>query len=162
MTNDLYAVVGNPISHSKSPRIHSLFARETGEPVEYTAIQAPRDDFAGTVKQFFERGGKGLNVTVPFKEEAWKLADRRTERAENAGICHQTVKAAEAFADHLAERLDALGVFQIHRHKDGFAAERADFIVQLFQRGLGGIQGSPGALTTTAQASASPQWLLQT
>ncbi|MBL3823618.1 MULTISPECIES: shikimate dehydrogenase [unclassified Marinobacter] len=88
MTNDLYAVVGKPISHSKSPRIHSLFASETGEPVEYTAIQAPLDDFAGTVKQFFERGGKGLNVTVPFKEEAWKLADRRTERAENAGAAN--------------------------------------------------------------------------
>jgi shikimate dehydrogenase len=88
MTNDLYAVVGNPISHSKSPRIHSLFASETGEPVEYTAIQAPLDDFAGTVTQFFERGGKGLNVTVPFKEEAWKLADRRTERAGNAGAAN--------------------------------------------------------------------------
>lgn len=88
MTNELYAVVGNPISHSKSPRIHSLFARETGEPVEYTAIQAPLDDFAGTVKQFFDRGGRGLNVTVPFKEEAWKLADRRTERAENAGAAN--------------------------------------------------------------------------
>ena len=88
MTNDLYAVVGNPISHSKSPRIHSLFASETGEPVEYTAIQAPLKHFAGTVKQFFERGGKGLNVTVPFKEEAWKLADRRTERAGNAGAAN--------------------------------------------------------------------------
>ena len=88
MTNELYAVVGNPISHSKSPRIHSLFARETGEPVEYTAIQAPLDDFACTVKQFFDRGGRGLNVTVPFKEEAWKLADRRTERAENAGAAN--------------------------------------------------------------------------
>ncbi|SNB58598.1 shikimate dehydrogenase [Marinobacter sp. es.042] len=88
MTNDLYAVVGNPISHSKSPRIHSLFASETGEPVEYTAIQGPLDDFAGTVRQFFERGGKGLNVTVPFKEEAWKLADRRTERAQNAGAAN--------------------------------------------------------------------------
>ena len=84
MTNDLYAVVGNPISHSKSPRIHSLFASETGESLEYTAIQAPLDEFAGTVKQFFERGGKGLNVTVPFKEQAWRLADRRTERAEKA------------------------------------------------------------------------------
>ncbi|SFR48601.1 shikimate dehydrogenase [Marinobacter gudaonensis] len=88
MKNDLYAVVGNPISHSKSPRIHSLFARETGEPVEYTAIQAPLEDFAGTVTQFFERGGKGLNVTVPFKEEAWNLAKRRTERAEKAGAAN--------------------------------------------------------------------------
>lgn len=88
MSNDLYAVVGNPISHSKSPRIHSLFARETGEAVEYTAIQAPLEDFAGTVRDFFARGGKGLNVTVPFKEEAWRLADRRTERAEKAGAAN--------------------------------------------------------------------------
>ncbi|MCL7942712.1 shikimate dehydrogenase [Marinobacter sp. ATCH36] len=85
MNNDLYAVVGNPISHSKSPRIHSLFASQTGEKLEYTAIQAPEDDFAGTVTGFFQRGGQGLNVTVPFKEQAWKLADRRTERAELAG-----------------------------------------------------------------------------
>ena len=88
MHNDLYAVVGNPISHSKSPRIHSLFARQTGEPVEYTAIQAPLEDFAGTVRNFFERGGKGLNVTVPFKEQAWQLAARRTGRAEKAGAAN--------------------------------------------------------------------------
>ncbi len=88
MNNDLYAVVGNPISHSKSPRIHSLFASQTGEQLEYTAIQAPEDDFAGTVTGFFQRGGQGLNVTVPFKEQAWKLADRRTERAELAGAAN--------------------------------------------------------------------------
>ncbi len=88
MNNDLYAVVGNPISHSKSPRIHSLFARQTGEKLEYTAIQAPEDDFVGTVTGFFQRGGQGLNVTVPFKEQAWTLADRRTERAELAGAAN--------------------------------------------------------------------------
>lgn len=85
MEHDLYAVVGHPISHSKSPRIHSLFAEQTGQAVEYTAIQAPLDDFAGTVNTFFERGGKGLNVTVPFKEEAWHLVDERTLAAEAAG-----------------------------------------------------------------------------
>lgn len=88
MNNDLYAVVGNPISHSKSPRIHSLFASQTGEKLEYTAIQAPQDGFADTVTGFFRRGGQGLNVTVPFKEQAWKLADRRTDRAELAGAAN--------------------------------------------------------------------------
>ncbi|NWO08218.1 MAG: shikimate dehydrogenase [Alteromonadaceae bacterium] len=88
MHNELYAVVGHPISHSKSPRIHSLFASQTGESVEYTAIQAPLDDFAGTVAHFFQSGGKGLNVTVPFKEQAWSLADARTFRALKAGAAN--------------------------------------------------------------------------
>jgi len=88
MNNDLYAVVGNPISHSKSPRIHSLFARQTGEAVEYTAIQAPLDDFTATVRDFFRQGGQGLNVTVPFKEQAWSLAERRTPEAEKAGAAN--------------------------------------------------------------------------
>lgn len=88
MKNDLYAVVGNPISHSKSPRIHSLFAAQTGEPVEYTAIQAPLDGFADTVTGFFDRGGCGLNITVPFKEQAWAMASKRTWRAEKAGAAN--------------------------------------------------------------------------
>ncbi|MDX1634132.1 MAG: shikimate dehydrogenase [Marinobacter sp.] len=88
MTNDLYAVVGHPISHSKSPWIHSHFARQTGEPVEYTAIQAPLEGFEQTVRDFFAGGGKGLNVTVPFKEQAWAMADHRTARAEKAGAAN--------------------------------------------------------------------------
>jgi len=88
MDKALYAVVGNPISHSKSPRIHGLFAKQTGEDLEYIAIQAPIDDFSDVVRDFFERGGLGLNVTVPFKEEAWKLADRRTGRAGKAGAAN--------------------------------------------------------------------------
>lgn len=88
MNNDLYAVVGNPVSHSKSPRIHSLFAAQTGQAVEYTAIQAPMEEFPETVREFFTKGGKGLNVTVPFKEQAWQLADHRTGRAEKAGAAN--------------------------------------------------------------------------
>jgi len=88
MANDIYAVVGNPINHSKSPRIHSLFAAQTGEAVEYTAIQAPLDGFGQTVTSFFARGGKGLNVTVPFKEQAWQLADAGSSRAEKAGAAN--------------------------------------------------------------------------
>lgn len=108
MNNDLYAVVGNPISHSKSPRIHSLFASQTGEQLEYTAIQAPEDDFAGTVTGFFQRGGKGLNVTVPFKEQAWKLADRRTERAELAGAANTLYISSEGLLT--ADNTDGKGL----------------------------------------------------
>ena len=88
MTDDLYAVVGNPISHSKSPWIHSHFARQTGQAMEYTAIQAPLAGFEKTVTEFFDRGGKGLNVTVPFKEQAWQIARKRTPRAEKAGAAN--------------------------------------------------------------------------
>lgn len=108
MSHDLYAVVGHPISHSKSPRIHSLFARQTGQAVEYTAIQAPLDGFADTVRQFFARGGKGLNVTVPFKEEAWRLAERRTARAELAGAANTLFQDPDGAL--VADNTDGVGL----------------------------------------------------
>ena len=63
---DHYAVVGNPIAHSKSPLIHAEFARQTGQDMDYVALLAPLDGFAGVVQAFRERGGKGMNVTLPF------------------------------------------------------------------------------------------------
>ena len=108
MNKGLYAVVGNPISHSKSPRIHSLFAQQTGENLEYTAIQAPENEFAGVVTGFFERGGLGLNVTVPFKEEAWKLSERRTERAEKAGAANTLFMDSEKLLT--ADNTDGVGL----------------------------------------------------
>ncbi|MDP3456323.1 shikimate dehydrogenase [Methyloversatilis sp.] len=81
---DRYAVVGHPISHSKSPAIHAAFAAQTGQDMIYEALLAPLDGFAATVGQFRAEGGRGMNITVPFKEEAWRLADRLTERASLA------------------------------------------------------------------------------
>jgi len=82
---DHYAVVGNPIAHSKSPIIHAMFAEQTGAALVYERILAPVDQFSPTVRAFFARGGKGLNVTVPFKLEAFTLSMRHTPRAESAG-----------------------------------------------------------------------------
>jgi len=79
---DAYAVFGSPIKHSKSPRIHSLFAEETQQDLEYAAQLVPAEAFAAAVKAFFAEGGKGLNCTVPLKELAWAFADKLTERAE--------------------------------------------------------------------------------
>lgn len=82
---DHYAVIGNPVKHSQSPVIHAAFARQTGQDIDYIRLLAPLDDFNSTVKNFFGQDGKGLNVTVPFKEQAWALADQRSPRAELAG-----------------------------------------------------------------------------
>jgi shikimate dehydrogenase len=82
---DRYAVIGNPIRHSKSPEIHRSFARTTGEDMEYTIIESPRDGFQGAVNEFRKSGGRGLNVTAPFKLEAFRLANQRSRRAEIAG-----------------------------------------------------------------------------
>ena len=82
---DHYAVMGNPIAHSKSPRIHTLFAGQTGEDIDYRAILVELDGFAGAVAGFVADGGRGLNITVPFKEQAWELAATRSTRAELAG-----------------------------------------------------------------------------
>ena len=79
---DRYAVIGNPIAHSKSPQIHAAFARQTGQELSYEALLAPVDGFAQTVADFRARGGRGLNVTVPFKLEAFALAERHTPRAQ--------------------------------------------------------------------------------
>jgi shikimate dehydrogenase len=82
---DRYAVIGNPIEHSKSPFIHARFAEQTGEPVEYGRVLAPVDAFVPQVRAFIEAGGRGMNVTVPFKLDAHALADTLSPRAVAAG-----------------------------------------------------------------------------
>jgi shikimate dehydrogenase len=98
---DRYAVFGNPIGHSKSPLIHGLFARQTGADMHYEALLAPLDGFAATVREFMASGGRGANVTVPFKEEAFRLATRLSGRAQAAGAVNSLAfNGAEVFGDN--------------------------------------------------------------
>ncbi len=98
---DHYAVFGNPIAHSKSPLIHTAFARQTGQDMVYTALLAPRDGFFECVAAFRAGGGAGANVTVPFKEQAFALATRRSARAEAAGAVNTLLfQGMEIFGDN--------------------------------------------------------------
>jgi len=91
---DQYVVFGNPIGHSKSPLIHRLFADQTGQQLEYSTLLAPLDDFSMCAQGFFKQG-LGANVTVPFKEEAYRLVDSLTPRAKRAGAVNTLSKLAE-------------------------------------------------------------------
>jgi shikimate dehydrogenase len=107
---DRYAVIGNPIGHTKSPLIHGLFAAQTGQALDYSAIEGPlepREAFADTVKAFIAAGGKGMNVTAPFKLQAFELADERSERAALAGAVN-----AMKFENGriIAENFDGVGL----------------------------------------------------
>ncbi|GGU48224.1 shikimate dehydrogenase (NADP(+)) [Pseudomonas laurentiana] len=91
---DQYVVFGNPIGHSKSPLIHRLFADQTGEHLEYSTLLAPLDDFSNCALGFFKQG-RGANVTVPFKEEAFRMVDSLTPRARRAGAVNTLSKLAD-------------------------------------------------------------------
>ncbi len=97
---DRYAVFGHPVGHSLSPRIHRLFAEETAQQIEYERIEPPLDGFAQALHEFRDAGGSGANVTVPFKEAAWDLAEQRSERAERAGAVNTLILGDILYGDN--------------------------------------------------------------
>src|SRR4051812_12037325 len=101
-----YAVIGNPIAHSKSPQIHARFAAQTGQHLVYERLLAPLDGFAATVREFMLQGGRGANVTVPFKLEAHALATTLTERARAAGAVNTLKFDGDAI---LGDNTDGVG-----------------------------------------------------
>ncbi len=120
---DRYAVFGNPIGHSKSPRIHALFAAQTGQNISYEAILVGRESFAAAVSAFIGAGegtARGANVTVPFKEEAFRLATRRTPRAEAAGAVNTLSFEAGAIS---GDNTDGAGL--VHDLKNNLGCDPA-------------------------------------
>lgn len=91
-----YAVIGNPVAHSLSPRIHAAFAAAEGQDLRYDALWAPVDGFAAAARGFFNDGGSGLNVTAPFKEDAWRWVDRHDEAATRCGAVNTILVDGDA------------------------------------------------------------------
>ena len=113
---DRYAVIGNPINHTKSPLIHGLFAQTTGQDMVYTALLGTPGAFAQDVAAFREAGGRGMNVTVPFKMDAFACATEPSERARMAGA----VNALKFEGDRiLAENFDGIGLTRDVTHNLG-------------------------------------------
>lgn len=135
---DRYAVIGNPISHSKSPLIHKLFAEQAGEDISYEAILSPIDGFEKTVREFIAQGGKGMSVTVPFKFEAFHLATQLTERATAAKAVNTLKFDGDAI---LGDNTDGAGLVRDIKNNLNFSLDGR----RIFLMGTGGAAW--GALT---------------
>jgi shikimate dehydrogenase len=120
---DFYAVIGNPIEHSKSPVIHHAFAQLTHQDIQYERVLAPLDGFAETVHGLIGHGFKGANVTVPFKLEAFAMANRLTSRAQDAGAVNTLIFDAEGI---IGDNTDGVGLVRDITHNIGvsFAGKR--------------------------------------
>ena len=133
---DRYAIIGNPVAHSKSPEIHAAFARAAGQDLDYTRIEAPLDGFAATVERLRAGGGKGANVTLPFKHEAFNLCTRVSERARAARAVN-TLVLESGFGDNT----DGIGLV-----RDLAGNLRFSFRSVLLLGAGGAAQGVVGAL----------------
>ncbi|HEU0283491.1 MAG TPA: shikimate dehydrogenase [Gallionella sp.] len=138
---DKYAVIGNPIAHSKSPLIHRMFAEQTGQDISYEAILAPLDGFAATVERLRKEGYKGCNVTVPFKFEAFKLATELSERAQSAQAVNTLKFDGDAI---LGDNTDGAGLVRDIEHNFGISLQEKRML----------LMGSGGA----AYGVALPLW----
>jgi shikimate dehydrogenase len=114
---DRYAVIGNPIGHSRSPMIHQAFARQTGQDLDYATLEAPLGGFADVVDAFRSAGGRGLNITAPFKVDACGCAARLLDRARLAGAANAiAIEGSEVVADNF----DGVGLVRDIQQNLGF------------------------------------------
>src|SRR5262245_32901329 len=123
---DRYAIFGNPVAHSKSPQIHEAFARTTGQAMTYERILAPLDEFAATAERFAREGGKGMNVTVPFKLDALAIAHRASDRARAAGAANTLKRDGDGW---YADNTDGAGIVRDLTVNQGVVLEGRDVLV---------------------------------
>ena len=107
---DRYAVIGNPVEHSKSPEIHELFADQTGEMISYEKIFAEENKFHQVATEFFNNAGKGLNITVPFKTNAFEFVDEHTNYAKRAGAVNTII--LQENGTYLGANTDGIGLLR--------------------------------------------------
>ena len=124
---DQYAVMGNPIAHSKSPYIHSLFAGQTGQNLDYKSLLVDIDAFSSSVKLFVENNGKGLNITVPFKQEAWKLVNERSRCAEKAGAVNTIIVKERGYL--IGDNTDGIGLVNDLKNNLGFQFKNKKILI---------------------------------
>ncbi|WP_394752395.1 shikimate dehydrogenase [Crenothrix sp.] len=124
---DRYAVFGDPIGHSKSPKIHQLFAEQTGQSLQYTAERVPAAQFATAANTFFTEGGKGLNCTIPLKELAWHYADHKTPRAQRSGAVNTL--ALQADGSVLGDNTDGIGLVTDLIHNHGITLKERSILI---------------------------------
>jgi shikimate dehydrogenase len=113
---DNYGVVGNPIKHSKSPEIHQLFAKQVGHDILYHRIPATDESFTSVLEEFFKKGGKGLNITLPFKEKAFRFADSYSDNAQSCGSVN-TLTFSEDGRAH-GDNTDGIGLINDLKNND--------------------------------------------
>jgi shikimate dehydrogenase len=136
---DKYAVVGNPIAHSKSPQIHRLFAQQTHQSITYEKLEAPLDGFEEFALGLRESGYRGLNVTIPFKLDAAKLADRLTPRARLAGAVNTLKFDGEAIT---GDNTDGVGFVRDVTQRLKFHIQGSSILVIGAGGGVRGLIGS--------------------
>lgn len=143
-----YAVIGYPVSHSKSPRIHRMFAAQTGEALEYSAIEVAPEELSNFVDDFFSQGGAGLNVTLPHKEAVFALAQSLTERAERAGAANTLF--LDANGRLCGDNTDGVGLLRDLKNNHRLTLTKKNILLL----GAGGaIRGIIAALATEDPAS---------
>jgi shikimate dehydrogenase len=162
--NDRYAVFGNPIKHSKSPTIHAMFAQQCAQPMVYRAVRVELDGFERAVNGFFADGGAGLNITVPFKREAFELAHRLSPRARRAGAVNTLTRLQDGVIE--GDNTDGVGLLRDLTANLGWAVEG----MRLLLIGAGGaargvleplLREHPLALLVVNRTGARAQQLAQ-